>query len=132
MTLKEQIAADAVAVFSNTDEFAELITYKPKDGPSRTITGTFEEDGTLEDRSDDMTTVEVGWLSVNRDDTESIAGGIARPQIGDTIKRDPTVDPDGRLFSFTGNRQNESPTRWDLEFSRTVEFRQGTVNKRDR
>lgn len=37
MTLKNQMATDAVTVFLNEDEFAESIVYMPREGGQRTI-----------------------------------------------------------------------------------------------
>ena len=37
MTLKSQLSIDAAKVFLNTDEFAEEITYTPKNGSPKTI-----------------------------------------------------------------------------------------------
>ena len=37
MTLKQQINDDVVTVFLNTDEFAETISYTPKDGVATSI-----------------------------------------------------------------------------------------------
>lgn len=37
MTLKDSMRSDMTSVFLNTDEFSELITYKPRGGGSRQI-----------------------------------------------------------------------------------------------
>jgi hypothetical protein len=39
MTLRDTIEADAVNVFANQNDFAEPITYYPRDGASRSIIG---------------------------------------------------------------------------------------------
>lgn len=42
MTLKTQMADDAPAVFLNTDEFAETVTYTPSGGSGRSIKAIVE------------------------------------------------------------------------------------------
>lgn len=37
MTLRDAIASDALTVFCNTNDFAELVTYRPRGGGSRVI-----------------------------------------------------------------------------------------------
>jgi hypothetical protein len=37
MTLRESIASDAASVFLSTDEFAEAVVYRPRDGGARSI-----------------------------------------------------------------------------------------------
>ena len=41
MGLRDQMAADAAALFFNTDDFAEVVTYTPDSGVARPITVVF-------------------------------------------------------------------------------------------
>jgi len=43
MTLKDQMAADLAAIFYNTDDFAESVTYTPADAtPAKTISAIID------------------------------------------------------------------------------------------
>ena len=120
-TLREQLAED-FAVFLDTDELAETVTFYPTDGgASRSIvvcgvvTRSFEED-------------ERGQLLVERfefDVKRDATTGIATPQIGDSIKRATGQFSDVR-FMFSGEIDSETDYSLGLVYDRKIPYRHGS------
>ena len=79
MTLREQIQSDVAAVFLNTDEFAESVSYTPLGGAATPIDGIFSGDEhSAEDVSDGREKLRRGRLRISRSD-------VANPGHGDTV-----------------------------------------------
>lgn len=81
MTLREQMQADVAAVFLNTDEHAELITYRPARGEPREIAAIVNEDVLSPGQEGLLEREHSFYILAARDGTT----GIDSPQAGDTI-----------------------------------------------
>ena len=80
MTLKTQMTTD-LAVFFNTDEFAENVTYTPTGGEAATIPAIVERDDPFQEayvRGEETATCQI---HVKKSD-------VATPQFGDTFAFD--------------------------------------------
>jgi hypothetical protein len=126
VTLKELIAKDRDAIMLNTDELAEDITYLPRDGPSRSVTAVVQERVVYADVGSETVTQQEAMVYVGRDPT-SDKGGIDKPRIRDGIQL-----ADGRIFGFTGDRENVHPGSWWLRFTADIPGRAGTEQKQSR
>lgn len=73
MTLRASIAADALTVFTSTDDFAEAVTYYPRSGSSRSINAVVlrEQIATLAEDGD--TVAPVWQIHVANDATSGIS-----------------------------------------------------------
>lgn len=102
MTLAAQIVTDASAVFLNTEDFAETITYYPKQGLARSISATRvslshyrrQRERMTEEATHHLLERNELALFVSNDATT----GIPTPQLGDAIR-------------LAGDRADE---RWDF------------------
>lgn len=126
MTLRSLIDSDLGAVFFNTDEFAEQVTYRPRNGGvPRTVTAVVQEPPggdrrMLDDPQDAIDTVDKIDVMVGRDPSAA-HGGIADPGIGDAIERSGDTD----LWSFSGVVVHEDSAAWTLRFQRRRKLQQG-------
>ena len=84
MTLKQSIESDAISVFLSTDEFAEIVTYHPRGGGSRTINAIVDrEPPSLMDDAGNVLALSFMLYVAN-----SLTDGITADEIdtgGDTI-----------------------------------------------
>jgi hypothetical protein len=110
LTFKQLLAADIENVFTNPNEFGEQLTYKPKDGVTRTINGVVDEDGDYVQVGRDLDHRQFLDVFVSRDSTT----GIDDPQLGDAIRR--AIDPDGKWYSYQGQKSDVDENAWTLRF----------------
>jgi hypothetical protein len=74
MGLKDSIANDSLTVFLSTDEFAELVTYKPRNGGSRTVQAIVDrEPPTLLDEVGNVISLTF-MVYVKNDEADGISG----------------------------------------------------------
>lgn len=125
MTLREQIADDLETVFLNTDDFACAVAYTPKAGQPRSVVMCIDRRRSFRDDVSGLTNVEIAECRCLRDASNATRGGIATPQIGDTILLPQTEDPEQRPFAYAGIADDLSPNDWVLHFTRDIIFRQG-------
>lgn len=90
----------------------EQLTYLPKGGDARTVTGAVEQDGLITESPAVMSSQDVLHVLVMRDQENADYGGIGAPGHGHAVKREGSDD----LYSFTGVRREVSTTAWVLEF----------------
>lgn len=110
LTFKQLLAADIENVFTNPNEFGEQLTYKPKDGVTRTINGVVDEDGDYVQVGRDLDHQQFLDVFVSRDATT----GIDDPQLGDAIHR--AIDPEDKWYSFSGLNSDVDESGWTLRF----------------
>lgn len=111
MTLKTQIESDVSAVFLETDDFAETVTYIPKGGKDRSVKAIVDRSvrpvqdqfGIWQDR--------VAEVLVSKDATDGIA---AIPEYGSSLVTSDLAD--GETYSFEGTIVDEDAAAWTLEF----------------
>lgn len=96
MSLAAQISDDVAAVFLQTDDFGEQVTYIPKTGKTRTITAVISQRdrGTRDERYHKQQANQA-TLFVARSETT----GVADPQLGDAFSL--PGDPAGELWDFS-------------------------------
>ncbi len=107
----------------NPAYFAEQLTYTPFGLPSRTVYAHVEaeEDLNLEQDTETVTKrIRVRCLrDKNAVDKNGLAiSGIDRPNIGDEIVRDLTIDEDQEPYLFNGAIERETKESWVLVFER--------------
>lgn len=125
MTLRDLIASDAANVVLNTRDLAETVTYQPAAGASRSVvvvvdaaqTADLDEDG----GELQMETIHVTCMR----DKDHARGGIDAPQLGDTIKRVASVEPDTRPYQYADEKLFIEPSYWTLVFWRYKQTSQG-------
>lgn len=125
MTLREQIAEDLESVFLNTDDFADSVTFYPKNGTPRTVVMLVDVRRDFRESEPGLVTVEVAECRCLRDPNNASKGGVDNPQIGDGILLSTEADPSQRKFGYVGIATEISASDWVLHFSRDVLFRQG-------
>lgn len=117
MTLREQITTDVSAVFLNTDDFAETVTYTPKSGDARQVSAVVDESERYEEGvRGGKRKVTVLEVLVSRDETT----GIATPKFGDGLSRRLT-GKENETFSFRGESVETDENAWTLTFWRDVD-----------
>lgn len=121
MALRDQLAADLRSVL-NTDEFGESFTYIPKSGHKRIVVGDVVREVVEEDQRSYTSRAEKATVTVGRDPTDEVLGGIERPSKGDTIELS-----DGAVFSFQETLRDIDTAAWVLEFRRENLTVQGNV-----
>lgn len=114
MGFKDILAADVSNVFTNSDEFGEVLSYRPKNGTARDVFCVVDDEGDYPDNSYGQDRTEFLDVFVARD-----AEGIDDPQQGDAIERN------SRWFSFSGQVMKGDTAGWTLRFTRTVPSKHG-------
>jgi len=112
-TFADDLAADLANTFLNANEFGETVTFVPKHGPARSITVAVQYSG----QSREQAHVEILEVLVARDEAAT-PGGIARPLVGDQIRRSATNDHDAsrRPYTFSGEIIEDTPQAWMFRF----------------
>ncbi len=125
-TLKQQITADVSGIFLDDDrqEFAESVTYIPGSGEPASITVIIEETDEFLDIEGRAVFDEVILVYTSRD-----SSGIAKPVIGDGLKRTAAEDPGQRLYGYMGQKESPERDSWWLMFKRRKTQRQGIDHK---
>lgn len=123
MTLRDQLATDLRSVL-NTDEFGESFTYIPKSGHKRTVVGDVVREVVEEENGRYSQRLEKAIVTVGRDSTNEILGGINQPARGDRI-----ILSDGAEFAWQQTVQDIDPASWVLEFHRADLTNQGNVRQ---
>jgi len=77
MTLKEQMSADVSAVFLNTNEFAQAVTYTPSGGGGSSINAVFDESADPSYEEDGKIKIRRGTLVISIADVSAPAHGDA-------------------------------------------------------
>ena len=113
MTLRTEITADVTDVFLQVDDFAEDITFIPASGASRTVRCIVEAEREYFD-----TEVSTEQLDRIRVFVSRSASGIPTIDIGDSVKRSVTFDPEQRQYGFTGDIEFPEPDTVWLLFAR--------------
>ena len=88
--------------------------------PSESLAAADDEEATLEEIT----------VTVWKDQSHAVYGGVERPVIGDGLRRLTAVDPDQRPFSFTGEVVNSVGDQWVLRFRRRAVVTTGTSHLR--
>ena len=116
LTFKDLQALDVSAVFLNTDEFAETVSYQPVAGAARSIVADCEEELNTVDGPNGIYHQGVLRVMVKRDETL----GIDDPRIGDGITR--TIDGNAVTFSYSGQFFECDEYAWTLVFIRNIPY----------
>jgi len=114
------VAADIANVFTNSDEFGEVLSYCPKGGTARDVAGVVDDEGDYPDGAYGQSRQEFLDVTIARTDT-----GIIDPQLGDKISR-----ADGRAFSFSGQTMKADSAAWTLRFTRNIPAKHGGQQSR--
>ena len=108
------IAADLPTVFA---DFGESVTYTPRGGVARSLYAiteyASEEDIIIESVLE--TENEHLWVTVQTAQTDATYGGVALPNIGDTVQR--SEDSADALWFFAGQKEG-LPGAWRMAFWR--------------
>ena len=128
MTLRATIESDVSNVLLVTDEFAEVVTYYPVNGPQRSVRAIVEEMGATVDQTHGLASVETILVTVSRDrtatnDDGATVGGIDTPQLGDGLKR--AGDGPDKLYAWSGDKSDVDDYAWQLTFTRNVIIKHG-------
>lgn len=118
-TLKDDLAVDAANLL-NTDEFAEVVTFKPAEGPSRRVTViVHEETGRQDVRGAMRRQTDTVQVFVLKNQSHATKGGIATPQRlergADSFERDGET---GGRYVYTGRVVSADAATWTLEYER--------------
>ena len=129
MTLSDEIPTDFIETLA-CSEFEEVLHYQPKDGAEREIRAqVFQTEDYLEGTDTDSRKIELDVVLSRDEDATSSDGtsvsGVARPQIGDTIRRQ--FDNTDIKYHWDGTVLDEDVGRWALRFVRFVPFTQGAT-----
>lgn len=122
MTLREQMQADVSAVFLNTNEHAETITYTPYRGVARSIVAIVNEDVLSPDNEGVREQEHSIAVFTSRDGTT----GIDAPQAGDVI----TFTRNGLTITarWAGDSPDADAFSWWHRFTKvTIECMGGNV-----
>lgn len=112
MTLREQMESDIEAVFLNTDEHAETVSYRARDSQPRDVTAIIDEDGLFQEDTGHQKQQDTIDIFVSR-----AADGIPNPQTSDTVsfaRGDETV-----TYVYQGTVMDGDEFGWWLRFRRT-------------
>lgn len=122
--IRQEIYEDG-QVFGSTELFGEAATYDPKDGPARTVNGrgVYAKDEDVVFGGVVTAESEILWWSCCKDPACN-AGGIDRPQLGETLVRE-GVDQPNTPWAFAGQIRNEKAGGWQLLFQRNRVRRYG-------
>lgn len=102
----------------NTNDLAEVVTYCPGGGKSRSVTVIVDSvrESLIDDQGNEENEDSI-HVTVLRDRSHA-KGGIDKPAIGDEVTRATAKDPDGRPYQFSGEIIYEYPSYWTLVFWR--------------
>lgn len=100
MTLQATIAADALTVFTSTDDFAEVVTYKPRGGTARSINAVVLREQITVLAEDGDTVAPVWQVHVANDSTYGISSAELNLG-GDKITLPPRDGKDAEDRSIT-------------------------------
>lgn len=106
-TFSDSLAYDAANVFTNTNEFGELVTWRTRDGQTSTVAVVIaprkvrQATGDKPSGKRDADGIERVGVTVCRDATADNSL-VDRPEIGETFVRATTVDADVRPWVYVG------------------------------
>jgi hypothetical protein len=123
-TLKSQIIDDVQSVFLATNDFAEVVTYSPNEGESRSVTVVIEGQDEFAETDHSTEKIEIVRVFCDR-----AATGIPTPAFGDAIKRAADADPGQRVYAFTGDVEMVEASTWWLLFRRNRQNQYGIGQK---
>lgn len=112
-----------IGPFLNSDHFADEVEFTPHaGGGTRTITVAIEYDQEVGNEEFVEKDQERIWVKCLKEESAA-KGGIGRPQLGDTLKRQNDRYP--APFSYQGEVRDETPHSWVLLFARNRPGRYG-------
>ena len=121
-SFRDDINDDAVRVFLNTNEFAELITYTPNGGTPVEIPALIrEEEGGMVDHSHSTTLTRRKIILI----ADTAADGIVSPGVDDSFEYEEGGEIGVWTFPERGGIVSHSGGLWKLRFVKTKLTRQG-------
>lgn len=123
MSLREWMVADAAAILTDTDEFAETVTYTPADG----VTPPFAATGIFQRFAVDQMEMHIlrDTISCTITHAALVAGGLTSPteqtnsQDGDVITR-VDIDGDDEAWTVTQAQPDAEMGVWELTLEKAV------------
>lgn len=108
------------------DQFSETVRFQPVNGgPSRSMSAIIGRRQRSQDSEITQDHVEEFEVESLNDPTDETFGGITALQIGDSIMRATSLDPDTRPIAFTGEYVDRSGYSSIAIFTRTKRVSQG-------
>lgn len=108
------------------DHFSESVTFTPVDGSSpkkiRAVVLRLQRREVSDNTQDN---IEEWKVEILKDDQDAVNGGVSYLKVGDRVKRELSVEVDGRELVFTGELIDESNFSAIGVFSRKVRVAQG-------
>jgi hypothetical protein len=126
-TFRDARAENFLSVYMNTNQFAEQITYYPRDGGAPLSLPALCR-ARRQARADDTNQYDFEILEVSLGIDLSGAQGLpTTPRRGDALNRTQHGDPPNRGWSHNGNIVRATSHSWTLEFERLDLVQAGVV-----